>query len=270
MPRPIALLTDFGLQDAYVGILKGVILSRCPDARFIDLSHAIAPQDIWAGALCLASAVPYCPADTVFLAVVDPGVGSSRRALCLQSSGRLFVGPDNGLLWPGAMTLGDPEAFCLDRPEYWLSAPSATFHGRDVFAPVAAHLAQGTAPGELGTPVADPVSLQIPPPVRIPGRVTGEVIHIDHFGNAITNLRPEDLAGQALPAVFELTDQFIFGPANCYTAVPAGLPTIVLGSWGYFEVAIRDGSAALLLGLQRGCPVSVTFPSGRIPVLPAR
>jgi hypothetical protein len=266
MPRPIALLTDFGLQDAYVGILKGVILSRCPEARLFDLSHDIPPQDIWAGALCLASAVAYCPPDTVFLAVVDPGVGSDRRALCLRSEGRLFVGPDNGLLWPAASALGIPEGFCLDRPEFWLPSPSATFHGRDVFAPVAAHLSLGTAPECVGTPLPNPVTLTIPEPIRTPGRVMGEVIHVDHFGNAITNLRPEDLLGQPLPLAFELTDQFIFGPANCYMAVQAGLPTILLGSWGYFEVAIRDGSAALLLGLQRGSPVSVTFPAGRIPV----
>ncbi|MGV3723546.1 MAG: SAM hydrolase/SAM-dependent halogenase family protein [Actinomycetota bacterium] len=268
MPRPIALLTDFGLQDAYVGILKGVILSRCPDARFIDLSHAIPPQDICAGALCLASAAPYCPPDTVFLAVVDPGVGSDRRAICLEVAGRLFVGPDNGLLWPAAARLGEVHAFHLDRPEFWLPEPSSTFHGRDIFAPVTAHLARSVAPACVGSPLADPVELSIPEPLRNPDRISGEVIYVDHFGNAITNLRPRDLVGQPLPAVFEVTDQFIFGPANCYIAVQAGLPTIVLGSWGYFEVAIRDGSAALLLGLQRGSPVSVTFPAGRIPVNP--
>jgi len=266
MPRPIALLTDFGLQDAYVGILKGVILSQSPDARIIDLSHSIPPQDVFAGALVLASAVPYCPPDTVFLAVVDPGVGSARRAICIQSEGRLFVGPDNGLLWPAASALGSVAAFCLDRPEYWLPTPSSTFHGRDLFAPVAAHLSLGTAPDCVGSLLPDPVSLTIPQPLRNPGRITGEVIYVDHFGNAITNLRPEDLSGQPLPLAFEVTEQFIFGPANCYMAVQAGLPTIVLGSWGYFEVAIRDGSAAQLLGLQRGSPVSVTFPAGRIPV----
>jgi len=266
MPRPIALLTDFGLQDAYVGILKAVILSRCPDARFIDLSHDIPPQDVWAGALCLASAAPYCPPDTVFLAVVDPGVGSDRRALCLRSEGRLFVGPDNGLLWLAASAVGTPEAFCLDRPEFWLPSPSATFHGRDVFAPVTAHLSLGMAPECVGSPLPAPMTLRIPEPLRTSARVMGEVIHVDHFGNAITNLRPEDLRGQTLPLAFEVTDQFIFGPANCYMDVQAGLPTIVLGSWGYFEVAIRDGSAALLLGLQRGSPVSVTFPAGRNPV----
>lgn len=268
MPRPIALLTDFGLQDAYVGIMKAVILSRCPGAQFIDLSHAIPPQDIFAGALCLASAAPYCPPDTVFLAVVDPGVGSSRRAICLEAAGRLFVGPDNGLLWLAASAFGVPTAFHLDRAEYWLPNPGSTFHGRDVFAPVTAQLALGLAPDHIGSLAPDPVMLQIPPISRNLDGIAGEVIYVDHFGNAITNLRPDDLKEQEFPLFFQVAGQFVSGPVNCYSAVQAGVPTILLGSWGYFEVAIRDGSAALLLGLQRGSPVSVTFPPGRIPANP--
>lgn len=268
MSRPIALLTDFGLEDAYVGIMKGVMLGQCPDARFIDLTHSIPPQDILAGALCLASAAPYCPPDTVFLAVVDPGVGSDRRAICLRAAGRCFVGPDNGLLWHAASLLGAPEAFHLDRPEFWLPHPGSTFHGRDIFAPVTAQLARGAVPEAVGSPVPNPVTLTPPEPRRNPDGVHGEVIYVDHFGNAVTNLRPEDLPEGPSPVEFVLEGQFISGPVNCYSAMQAGVPTILLGSWGYFEVAIRDGSAALLLGLQRGCPVSVTFPPGRIPEIP--
>jgi hypothetical protein len=264
MPRPIALLTDFGSADAYAGIMKGVILTRCPGATLFDLTHEIAPQDVFGGALALASAVRYCPTDTIFLAVVDPGVGSDRRAICLESGGRCFVGPDNGLLWPGAAALGAPEARVLDQPGYWLPDPGATFHGRDVFAPVAAALAHGAAPAQLGTAVADPVRLEVPRPERRSGGIHGEIIHIDRFGNAVTNIRPVDVGDGNQAFTIEVGGRFITGPAKCYRTVCPGEPTIVLGSWGYFEVAIRDGAASLLLGLQRGCPVVVDFPPDRI------
>jgi S-adenosylmethionine hydrolase len=259
MPRPIALLTDFGSGDGYAGIMKGVILTRCPDAPLFDLTHDIAPQDIFGGALVLASAVRYCPDNTVFLAVVDPGVGSDRRGICLESGGRCFVGPDNGLLWPAAAALGEPAAFHLDRPEFWLPEPGATFHGRDVFAPVAAALAQGILAGQLGSRIADPAPLVIPAPVKRSGRLYGEILHIDRFGNAVTNIRPSDVGDANQAFQLEASDRFIIGPSKCYRVVCSGEPTIVLGSWGYFEVAIRDGDAALLLGLQRGSPVVVDF-----------
>jgi S-adenosylmethionine hydrolase len=255
--RPIALLTDFGSVDAYVGIVKGVILSRLPGAVVFDLTHGVAPQDVFGGALVLASAAPYCPADTVFMAVVDPGVGSSRRALCLRSRGRLFVGPDNGLLWLAATAFGEPEAFHVDRPELWLPNPSSTFHGRDVFAPVAAALAAGTQPEELGARITDPVRLTIPEPTREGETLRGEVIYVDRYGNAVTNVRPSDLRPGHVEFTLQAGARFISGPAKCYSGVGAGAPTIVLGSWGYCEVAIRDGAAALLLGLQRGSPVAV-------------
>lgn len=264
MPRPIALLTDFGSSDALAGIMKGVILRRCPDAQLFDLTHDVPPQDVFGGALVLASAVPYCPEDTVFLAVVDPGVGSDRRGVCLVAGGRCFVGPDNGLLWLAAAASGEPEAYQLDRPEHWLPEPSATFHGRDVFAPVAAALARGMPAGQLGRRIPDPVRLSIPAPEARSGGVCGEIIHIDRFGNAVTNIRPADVgdAGQAFQ--LEVGGRFISGPSKCYRTVCPGEPTIVLGSWGYFEVAIRDGAATLLLGVQRGCPVVVSFPPDRI------
>jgi len=262
--RPIALLTDFGSSDAYVGIMKGVILARCPGAKLFDLTHDIAPQDVFGGALVLASAAPYCPEDTVFLAVVDPGVGSRRRGICLESGGRLFVGPDNGLLWPAARAVGQPFAYHLDQSEFWLPSLGATFHGRDVFAPVASALATGASPESVGTRVPDPVQLTVPGCEVDAGTIRGEILHLDRFGNAVTNIRPIDVGATDQPFIMEVGNRFIFGPAKCYSTVCSGEPTIVLGSWGYFEVAIRDGSAALLLGLQRGAPVAVTFPIGRI------
>jgi S-adenosylmethionine hydrolase len=266
MPRPIALLTDFGYQDAYAGIMKGVIAGRCPAAPLIDITHGIPPQDVMGGAMVLRSAVPYFPADSVFLAVVDPGVGGPRKPICIRSGTRLFVGPDNGLLWLAASSCGEPEAFHLNRPEHWLPAVSSTFHGRDLFAPAAAALSAGLEPGALGDPLSNPVRISIPPVIRNPDGLLGEVIYVDGYGNAVTNLQPDDLGTGGGPYRFKVADRFIFGPANCYSTVQAGEPTISLGSWGYFEVAIRDGDAALLLGLQRASPVSVTFPADRAPV----
>lgn len=264
-PLPtIALLTDFGYSDAYVGVMKAVLLTRCPHARLLDLTHGIAPQDVRAGALLLASAVPYCPAGTVFLAVVDPGVGGERRAICLRGGGHLFVGPDNGLLWPAASTEatlaaeGVPAAFHLDRPEHWLTAtPGATFHGRDVFAPIAAALTAGRAPEDLGTPLDDPVRLDPPRPTRNAGEVRGEVLLIDHFGNAVTNLRPVDLDHPAPgAAAFEVAGRVLAGPDTHYAARREGEIVIVAGSLGYYEIAVRGGSAARALDLKPGSPVT--------------
>lgn len=258
---PIALLTDFGYTDAYVGVMKGVLLSRAPEVRLFDLTHGVPPQNVRAGALQLLAAAPYCPPETVFLAVVDPGVGGDRRPLCLRSAGRLFVGPDNGLLWPAAAALGEPKAWVLDRPEHWLDRPGATFHGRDLFAPVAAALASGIPPEQVGTRIDDPVRLEIPAPVETGGEVRGEVLLVDGYGNAVTNLRPADLGGPApLSRTFTAGDARLPGPASHYGAVPAGAPLVVLGSLGFYEIAVNGGSAAASLGLREGDPVTASCP----------
>jgi len=257
MSRPVALLTDFGYLDAYAGVMKGVLFSRCPDLRSFDLTHGVPRGNTLAGALQLAAAVPYCPPDTVFLAVVDPGVGGERRGLCARSGGRLFVGPDNGLLWPALTLLGEPEVFHLDRPRYWLPHPSATFHGRDVFAPIAAMLALGRAPEDFGAPIQDPVRLEIPRPIHGTAGLAGEVLLVDHFGNAVTNIRPQDLRDPGPDAMLMLAgSRTLRGPATHYGAVPPGEPLVLLGSLGYYEVAVHGGSAADLLGLRRGSPVT--------------
>ncbi len=259
MARPVALLSDFGARDAYAGVMRAVLLSRCPEVRMVDLTHGIPRGDILAGALNLASAVPYCPPETVFLAVVDPGVGSTRRPLCIRSGSRLFVGPDNGLLWPAAALVGTPEAFHLDRPRYWLPEPGATFHGRDIFAPVAAFLALNRSPEDLGPQVDDPVRLEIPPPTLGPHGGHGEVLMVDGYGNAVTNLRPEHLAHATAGGwVFRVGERSFPGPSTHYAAVPSGEPLVVLGSLGYYEVAVNGGSAAELLGLSRGTAVAVS------------
>ncbi len=254
----IALLTDFGEGDSFVGAMKGVLHARCPGVSLADLTHAIEPGDVLGGALQLRAAAPYFPPHTVFLAVVDPGVGGERRPLCLAVAGRRFVGPDNGLLWPAAAALGEPEAFELANPNYRLPEVSATFHGRDVFAPAAAALAAGVAPDRLGPPVPDPVRLEFPRPERIAGGVRGEVLWVDRFGNLITNLTPADLDDPLPGSLLAIIGQHrIPGPALTYSSVPPGEPCLVLSSGGTYEIADRDGSAASHLNAGRGDPVSV-------------
>jgi S-adenosyl-L-methionine hydrolase (adenosine-forming) len=256
MPRPVALLSDFGYRDAYAGLMKGVLLARCPGVQVVDLTHGVPAQDVLAGALYLLSAVPYFPVDTLFLAVVDPGVGGERRGVCLRSGGRLFVGPDNGLLWPAAASCGRPEAFHLSNPRWWLPEPGSTFHGRDIFSPVAAALAAGRAAEDLGPAIADPVRLDLPLPFVEEDGASGEVVLVDHFGSLVTNLRPADLGHPEVgQARFEVAGQDIPGPSTHYAAVPAGGLLVVLGSFGYYELAVNEGSAAQLLGIGRGARI---------------
>ncbi len=186
----IALLTDFGLQDTYVGVMKGVMLDICPEARLIDLTHAIRPQDVRQAALALLDSYRYLPRRTVFLVVVDPGVGSTRRAIAVDAGPYWFVGPDNGVLSYALREIGEWEAFELTNDRYWLPDSSNTFHGRDIFAPVAAHIAYGSSVkpfslGELGTPIDDPVLL--PPPLLV---TTGVIdsLNTNPFDGRMQNL----------------------------------------------------------------------------------
>lgn len=255
----IALLTDFGAADSYAAAVRLVIAGRRPEARIIDLTHEIPPGDILAGAFQLALLAPYLPGGTVVVAVVDPGVGGSRRPLAIAAGGCCLVGPDNGLLWPAACLLGEPEVVVLDRPEFQLPTPSRTFHGRDIFAPCAAALAGGTALREIGTLIHDPIELQIPAPIRgAGGSIAGEVIYIDRFGNAITNIR---LPQQESPARFIVEaparEMEIQGVLTHYSAgVPGDLISLT-GSSGYLEIAVRDGSAADIFRIQRGDAIHV-------------
>ncbi len=254
----VTLLTDFGLADTYVGQVKGVILGVCPTARIVDLTHAVPPQDVRAGAFLLWTGVEAFPAGAIHLAVVDPGVGTARRAVAAQAArGDLLVGPDNGLLVPAVDRLGGLVAAVeLSRPEVWRANASATFHGRDVFAPVAGHLAAGKQLEELGEPVPDlarPFELEQP---RQDGRrLHGTVLYVDTYGNLITNL-----GGSILPLHFSVTirDRTIQpAPHPHYQAVPPGSLLALVGSSGLLEVSTRDGSAAATLGARPGDPVLV-------------
>ena len=243
----ILLLTDFGTRDGYPAAMKGVIWSIAPQAEIADLTHDIPPQDVLAAALTLGRTAPYFPAKTIFVAVVDPGVGTSRRPLAARLGAHLFAAPDNGLLTvvlQKAERSGAPvELVQLDRPEYWLPQVCRTFHGRDIFAPVAAHLANGATLAELGTPISDPIRLHLPEPRRTPGGWQGEVIHIDHFGNLATNLGSEHLppAGEM---EIHIRGERIVGVAAAYGESPAGSLTALIDSAGALSIAVVNGSAA--------------------------
>jgi S-adenosyl-L-methionine hydrolase (adenosine-forming) len=247
----ITLLTDFGLDDTYVGQMKGAILTVAPEATLVDLTHAVAPQDIQAGAFLLWSAVEAFPASSIHVAVVDPGVGSSRRPIAVRSArGDLFVGPDNGLLIPAVDRLGGRElAVELIESVYWRKTPSSTFHGRDIFGPVAGHLANGVAAEQLGQPTPSLQPLALPQPH---GR-QGEVIHVDTFGNLITNL-----PAASLPPHFAVRVGRHRAPAAAfYAAVEPGALLAMVGSAGLVEVSARNANAAALTGATRGTRLSV-------------
>jgi S-adenosylmethionine hydrolase len=251
----ITLTTDFGLEDPFVGIMKGVIATHAQDAVVIDVTHGVPPQDVLAGALVLRHAAPYFPAGTVHVAVVDPGVGTARRPLCVETDAGLLVGPDNGLLSLAGAALGTIRRVVhLTEERFFLAPRSATFHGRDVFAPVAAALARGTPAADLGVEVSDLRRLDVPTPVRGTGRIDGQVIYVDHFGNLVTNVGGDMLAGVAS---ITIAGTRVRGPAPAYGAVAPGEPVVVVNSWGLLEVAVRDGSARTLLCVGVGAPVTV-------------
>jgi S-adenosylmethionine hydrolase len=251
VPACITLLTDFGLQDPYVGMMKGAIASIC-SATVIDLTHQIPPQDIAAARFALLSAYPYFPEGTIHTAVVDPGVGTARRAIALRSKTGYLVGPDNGVFSGVIQHHGVLEAVHLTNRQYWRSPkPSQTFHGRDIFAPVAAHLAAGVAFTELGStlPLDTLATLDLPPPVRQPdGTVMGRIQAIDHFGNLITNIPGSDVLA---PAHLLLGDHVI-PLATTYGAVPVGALVGLIGSHGWLEIAVNGGSAQAHCGVQVG------------------
>ena len=193
-PRIITLLTDFGTEDYFVGAMKGVILTRNPAAVIVDITHSIPPQDVRAGAFTLSAVYDSFPAGSIHLAVVDPGVGSNRRPVIIEAAGHLFVGPDNGLFSMVLDRAPGAKVRHVTNTAYLLPDPSSTFHGRDIFAPVAAALAQGVCPGELGPVIQDPVRFGfVECESLMDGTMVGRVIHIDHFGNCVTNFAWEQL-----------------------------------------------------------------------------
>jgi hypothetical protein len=241
----ITLLTDFGLADAYVGIMKGVILSIFPEARLVDITHEVPPGAILQGALLLREVFPYFPEGTVHVAVVDPGVGGGRLPIGVEAGGRFLVGPDNGIFWPMIESAASPRVIHLTEGRFRLPKVSSTFHGRDIFAPASAHLALGTDLSAMGTPVEDPVRLRVPAP-RVEGSVLiGEVLRVDRFGNLITNI-PEDalldFAGVARP-VIRAGGLELVGLDQCYSDKGEGQAGALIGSSGRLEISVNRGRA---------------------------
>lgn len=258
MPRVITLTTDFGLRDPFVGIMKGVLLSVCPSARLVDLTHEVPPHDVQGGGLALEAAVAFFPHGTVHLAVVDPGVGSARRAIAVRAGGCVLVGPDNGL-FTFALEAADWAAVAITAPEYRLPEVSRTFHGRDILAPAAAYLAGGVPIERLGAPITDPVRLPRPACRLEDGALVGEVLEVDRFGNLVTSIpaaRLVELPGAGMPAV-EVGGRPVGAPVNAYAQGREGEPAVIVGSTGRLEVFVRSGSAGSRLGVGRGATVRV-------------
>ena len=256
----ITLTTDFGARDAYVAAMKGVLLTLCPSATLVDITHEIPPQDIHEAAYVLRHACRWFPPGTVHLVVVDPGVGGARRPIALRTDRHTFVGPDNGLLSRACARENTVEAVHIADPRYALPEISRTFHGRDRFAPAAAHLANGLPLSALGPALADWVQLPDLRPAIAGDTLTGSVIHLDRFGNAVTNLLELDFRAFIGASPFEIAVRSVrlTALADSYDAVPPGAPLAIFGSGGELEIAVNSGDARAALGTQRGDPVRIT------------
>jgi len=261
-PPPIVLLTDFGFRDSYVGVMKGVIKGICPDADVIDLSHNIMPQDVAEAAFVLASSYTYFPQETVFVNVVDPGVGSERKIVCMRTNKQFFLAPDNGLLSIVANQAKAEHFHEVTNARYFLPEVSATFQGRDIFAPVAAHIASGVPITELGRPLKRIRQLKLRRPIHTAdGSLRGEIIYIDQFGNLVTNISERMLHAtfrhNAKHIVVKVADTTIKGVLRTYSDVEQGQLLALIGSSGYLEIAVNGGSAEKTLGCEKGDSVSL-------------
>jgi len=255
----ITLTTDFGVGSPYVAQIKGVILAIQPAAVLVDVTHAIAPQDIRQAALVLEDVTPRFPAGSIHVAVVDPGVGTERRILAAEIGGRYYIAPDNGLLSRVANAVPAARIVALTRSEYWLSSVSATFHGRDIMAPVAAHLSLGLELEALGPPCDRMTQLTWPRGAVEKRRVGGEIIAVDSFGNLVTNISVDVLAAVGLmdSASVQCGGRTVSGLAATYGLRPPGTLIALIGSSGRLELAVVNGSAAVELRAEIGDPVTV-------------
>ena len=256
----ITLTTDFGLRDSFAGIMKGVIAGINPQAQVIDVTHGIPAQDVMAGALVLRHSIAYFPRRTIHLAVVDPGVGSARRPILIECGGNYFIGPDNGVL---SLAIGELKADYiveLSNPTYQLQSASATFHGRDIFAPAAAHLSLGVPPAVFGPKLDTFFKLALPKVILRGNTLEGEIVYIDAFGNLFTNIEEHDLTGSP-GGRSEITVGAVrvLGVSPSYATAGTGEFIAVVNSWGLLEVAVNGGSAQQSAGAKVGDKVKVLF-----------
>jgi S-adenosylmethionine hydrolase len=262
----ISLMTDYGIKDGTVGVMKGVIWGICPSVQIADLTHMIQPQNIREASHILARSVPFYPEGSIHMVVVDPGVGTKRRPMAARIGDWFYVGPDNGTL-TGWLERAEFSAWGVDcvelnRIQYWLPSVSFVFHGRDIFSPVAAHLATGVPLSELGTPFTDPVLLHLPKPERTGDGWSGEVIHIDHFGNISSNIRVEHLNSHLENkggTIVRLNATEITGLVNTFGERESGAVIALLGSSGHLGVAVVNGNAAAKMGTKVGDKITVAF-----------
>jgi len=269
----IALLSDFGLKDAYVAGMKGVLLSACPGTPLLDISHDIAPGNILSAAYVLFSVWERLPGGTVVLAVVDPGVGTERGLLAAEAGGRWVIAPDNGLISFLKRRYGEGLTAYTLKTDFLKTEPSATFHGRDVFAPAAALLARGKRRAVLGPPLAPVVLDRVFSVTGAEGTVQGRIIHLDRFGNAVTSIRAEEIPDRENAEIeFVARGRFVKEPyrvrlngvLRTYADVAPGRPLVYTGSQGFLEIGVRDGSAAEKMGLRQNAPVRVTIKSAGV------
>jgi S-adenosylmethionine hydrolase len=251
----LTLLTDFGTGDYYVAAVKGTVLRLAPGATLVDVSHQVPPGDVETASFLLAAAAPSFPAGTVHLAVVDPGVGSGRRILAVRTAEALFLAPDNGLLTP---FLDGAEVRSVENSDLFLPSPGQTFHGRDRFAPVAARLLREEGRlEELGPEVTDPVRLSAPAPVRLPGRISGRVVHVDRYGNLVTDLPAAWLPDG--PCRAEVDGHAASRRVTHYAEIPPGEAAMLPGSLGTVELSLNGADLARAWGAGRGARVDITW-----------
>jgi S-adenosylmethionine hydrolase len=273
----ITVTTDFGGTDPYVAMMKGVILSINPDARIVDITHQVPAGSIQEGASIIKEAYAYFPSGTVHVGVIDPGVGGKRRPIAVLADNHFFVGPDNGLFWSIMETQGHIDVVHLTEKRYWMDKVSPTFHGRDIFAPVAAHLSLGVNPFLLGEKIDSPSTVAFPLPCKKDRDLVGEVIRVDHFGNIITNITMERLSPflKSKGLTIKIGSLVLEKISTTYTDVPEGQPLALIGSSDYLEIAVNMSRATDYLGkeCEIGMKVIVTKHSDFPPEedeLPAR
>lgn len=259
--QTIALLTDFGTEDHYVGVMKGVILSINPHVSIVDISHGISAQNILEGALMLKSSYCYFPPKTIFLTIVDPGVGSKRKAIILQTKHYTFVTPDNGIVSPILNEEPPTAIYSIEKDRYFLKPVSDTFHGRDIFAPVAGHLSKGILPARFGKKQKSLVNIQLPQAVVVKAKklIKGKIITIDRFGNLITNIEPKHFNLFKGPFAIKIKNTSINRLTCSYTAVPKGQILAIIGSTGYLEISVNQGSASQNLKAEIDDSIQIVF-----------
>ncbi len=261
MRKPIiTLTTDFGTGDHFAGVMKGVILGICPNATLVDISHDIQPFEITEGAFVISQAYRYFPKKSIHVVVVDPGVGTCRRPLLMEAGGQYFIGPDNGV-FSMVFTRGKHKVRQITSDRFFLKPVSQTFHGRDVFAPAAAHLANGTAPAQFGKLVIDYLRMNLEHPPRTGKRTwTGLILKIDRFGNLITNLHIDEFPDLPLrPFEMQVGVQKVSKIAQTFADAGFGEVFLIVGSSGFLEVVANQASAARLLGCGTGAPVELSI-----------